>query len=117
MKKVFGLEVKEKDMMYCKTKDGGLKVNALLLCNGPRKPENEIFISALGVVKSVAKNALSERFPYKTKKYMGMEFHDENVSRFYVINFLIGPYNQNIGVTVYSDGSTYIDEKEAEKIY
>lgn len=117
MNKIFGLEIQEKDILYCRTEDGGLNVNGLLLFNDPRKPENEIFISALGIVKSVATNALSERFPYKTKKYMGMKFYDENVSRFYVVNFLIGAYNQEISVTVYSDGNTYIDEKEAGKIY
>lgn len=42
---------------------------------------------------------------------MGMKFYDENTSRFYVVDFLIGAYDQKITVTVYSGGSTYIDEK------
>ena len=116
MKKVIGIEIKEKFIPYCITEDGDWDVEKLML-NGERTKESYIFISALGVVKAVAKKAIAERFPNHVSRSVGMLFDDDGVSKQYVVRFCVGAYDTKVDVVVDTRGDTYINEEQAEKVY
>ena len=116
MKKVIGIEIKEKFIPYCITEDGDWDVEKLIL-NGERTKESYIFISALGVVKTVAKKAIAERFPNHVSRSVGMLFDDDGVSKQYVVRFCVGAYDTKVDVVVDTRGDTYINEEQAEKVY
>ena len=116
MKKIIGIEIKERFITYCITEDGNWDIERLLLC-GERTKESYIFISALGVVKAVAKKAIAERFPNHVSRNVGLFFDDDGVSKQYIVRFCVGAYDTKIDVIVDTRGETYIDEDQAEKVY
>lgn len=115
-KKIIGIEIKEKFIPRCITEDGNWDIERLLLY-GERTQESYIFISALGVVKAVAKKAIAERFPNHISRSVGMLFDDDGVSKQYVVRFCVGAYDTKVDVVVDTRGDTYIDEEQAGKVY
>ena len=117
MKKIIcGIEIKEEFTPRCITEDGNWDIERLLLY-GERTKESYIFISALGVVKAVAKKAIAERFPNHVSRNVGLCFDDDGVSKQYIVRFCVGAYDTKVDVIVDTRGETYIDEEQAEKVY
>lgn len=115
-KKIIGIAMEEKFIPYCITDNGCWDIEKLMLY-GERTEESYIFVSALGVVKAVAKKAIAERFPNHVSRSVGMLFDDDGVSKQYVVRFCVGAYDTKVDVVVDTRGDTYINEEQAEKVY
>lgn len=115
-KEIIGVEIEEEIIPRCITEDGSWDIERLLLY-GKRTRESYIFISALGVVKAVAKKAIAERFPNHISRSVGLFFDDDGVPNQYVVRFCVGAYDTKVDVVVDTHGDTYIDEEQAEKVY
>lgn len=115
-KRICGIEIMEKYVPFCVTRDGKWDIENVLLF-GERTKEHHVLTAALGVVKAVAKGAIAERFPNHVSRDVGLLFDDDGVSKQYIARFCVGAYDTKIDVIVDTRGETYIDDEQAEKVY